>query len=198
MTKDGTALVTKQTAERRSSRRRLFAPVDLHSVRSREDLVALSRSGYAGIRLAGHLVMPEMGDAELVSLIALLRDARGVGLRVSWSGDCGALKVGGLCHLDPPRRPDGSFAWSAQRGGSLVVRRGPTFLAVEDTRHGGRRRIDVDRSEPAAAVLDESRWGRALTPAESAGLDALELHDLVFRAGDHGVGIAVRQGVWCV
>ncbi|MDT9700461.1 DUF5825 family protein [Streptomyces sp. P17] len=190
--------MTKQTAERRSNRRRLFAPVDLHSVRSREDLVALTRSGYAGIRLTGHFAMPEMGDAELVSLIALLRDARGVGLRVSWSGDCGALEVGGLRHLDPPRRPDGSFAWSAQQGGSLVVRRGPTFLAVEDTRHGERRRIDVDRSEPAAAILDESRWGRTLTPAEAANLDALELHDLVFRAGDHAVGIAVRQGVWCV
>ncbi|WP_431955102.1 DUF5825 family protein [Actinacidiphila sp. bgisy167] len=162
-------------------------------MRSREDLVALTRSGYAGVRLTGHFAMPEMGDGELVSLIALLRDARGVGLRVSWSGDCGALR-----HLDPPRRPDGSFAWSAQQGGSLVVRRGPTFLAVEDTRHGERRRIDVDRSEPAAAVLDESRWGRTLTPAEAASLDALELHDLVFRAGDHGVGIAVRQGVWCV
>jgi len=190
--------VTKQTAERRANRRRLFAPVDLGSVRGREGLVALTRSGYAGIRLVGHFAMPEMGDAQLVSLIALLRDARGVGLRVSWSGDCGALEVGRLRHLDPPRQPDGSFAWSAQQGGSLVVRRGPTFLAVEDTRHGERRRIDVDRSEPAAAVLDDSHWERTLTPAEAGSLDALELHDLVFRVGDHGVGIAVRQGVWCV
>ncbi|GAA0270961.1 hypothetical protein GCM10010302_05650 [Streptomyces polychromogenes] len=190
--------MTKQTAERRSNRRRLFASADLHSVRSREDLVALTRSGYAGVRLTGHFPLEEMGDGELVSLIALLRDARGVGLRVSWSGDCGTLEVGGIRHLDPPRRPDGSFAWSAQQGRALLVRRGPTFLAVEDTRHGERRRIDVDRSEPAAAVLDESRWGRTLTPAEEASLDALELHDLVFRAGDHAVGIAVRQGVWCV
>ncbi|MFF5022741.1 DUF5825 family protein [Streptomyces collinus] len=172
--------------------------MNLHAMQGREDLVTLTRSGYAGVRLAGHFAMPEMGDRELVSLIALLRDARGVGLRVAWSGDCGALEVGCLRHLDPPRQPDGTFAWSARQGESLVVRRGPTFLAVEDTRHGERRRVDVDRSEPAAAVLDASRWGHTITPAEAASLQALALHDLVFRSGDHGVGIAVRQGVWCV
>ncbi|MEU1256317.1 DUF5825 family protein [Streptomyces chartreusis] len=191
-------MVTKQAVERRSNRRRLFAPVNFHSMQSRESLVALTRSGYAGVRLAGHFAMSEMSDRELVSLIALLRDARGVGLRVSWSGDCGALEVGCLRHLDPPRQSDGTFAWSAQQGESLVVRRGPTFLAVEDTRYGDRRRLDIDRSEPAAAVLDESRWGRTITPVEAASLHALDLHDLVFRSGDYCVGIAVRQGVWCV
>ncbi|MFG1665211.1 DUF5825 family protein [Streptomyces sp. Y7] len=190
--------MTKQTAERRSNRRRLFAAVHLHSMQSREDLVTLTRSGYAGVRLAGHFALSEMGDRELVSLIALLRDARGVGLRVSWSGDRGALEIGCLRHLDPPRQSDGTFAWSAQQGASLVVRRGPAFLAVEDTRYGERRRFDIDRSEPAAAVLDASRWGHTITPEEAASIHALELHDLVFRSGDHGVGIAVRQGVWCV
>ncbi|MFJ4479470.1 DUF5825 family protein [Streptomyces xanthochromogenes] len=191
-------MVTKQTAERRSNRRRLFAPVNLQSVQSRENLVTLTRSGYAGVRLVGHFAMSEMGDRELVSLIALLRDARGVGLRVSWSGDCGALEVGCLRHLDPPRQSDGTFAWSARQGEALVVRRGPTFLAVEDTRYGERRRVDIDRSEPAAAVLDDIRWGHTITPVEAASLHALELHDFVFRSGDHCVGIAVRQGVWCV
>ncbi|MDF3298386.1 DUF5825 family protein [Streptomyces tropicalis] len=190
--------MTKQAAERRSNRRRLFAPVDLHATQSREDLVVLTRSGYAGVRLVGHVAMSEMGDRELVSLIALLRDARGVGLRVSWSGDCGAVEVGCLRHLDPPRQSDGTFAWSAQQGESLAVRRGPTFLAFEDTRYGERRRVDIARSEPAAAVLDEVRWGRTVTSAEAASLHALELHDLVFRSGDHCVGVAVRQGVWCV
>ncbi|MEU6543045.1 DUF5825 family protein [Streptomyces sp. NPDC046859] len=190
--------MTTQTAGRRSNRRRLFAPVSLHSVQSRQDLVTLTRSGYAGVRLAGHFTMPDMGDRDLVSLIALLRDARGVGLRVSWSGDCGALEVGRLRHLDPPRQSDGTFAWPTPQWDSLVVRRGPTFLAVEDARHGERRRIDVDRSEPAAAVIDASRWAHRITSEEAASLDALDLHGLVFRSGDHCVGIAVRQGVWCV
>ncbi|MGW6956635.1 DUF5825 family protein [Streptomyces chartreusis] len=80
--------------------------------------------------------------------VALLRDARGVGLRVSWSGECGDLDVRCLQYLDPPRQPDGTLAWSPRADAQLLARRGPTFISVDDTRHGPRRRIVIDRSTP--------------------------------------------------
>ncbi|MFG2741702.1 DUF5825 family protein [Streptomyces sp. KS_5] len=92
--------------------------------------------------------------------VALLRDARGVGLRVSWSGECGDLDVRCLQYLDPPRQPDGTLAWSPRADAQLLARRGPTFISVDDTRHGPRRRIVIDRSTPEANVLEAVDWGR--------------------------------------
>jgi hypothetical protein len=139
-----------------------------------------------------------MHDRDLVTLIALLRDASGVGLRVSWSGDWGDQDVGCLQHLDPPHQPDGTYAWSLQAGGSLVARRGPTIISVDDTRHGSRRRVDIDRSAPEAKILEDDGWGHRTTPVERAGLHSLAMNDLAFSSGDYSVGLAVRQGVWCV
>ncbi|WP_327136376.1 hypothetical protein OG585_45565 [Streptomyces sp. NBC_01340] len=86
--------------------------MEFRSVDNRAGLVSLARTGYAGVRLSGHHAMPSMPDRDLVALIALLHDARGVGLRVLWSGECGDLDVRCLQHLDPPHQPDGTFAWS--------------------------------------------------------------------------------------
>ncbi|MFF2193936.1 DUF5825 family protein [Streptomyces sp. NPDC058157] len=168
------------------------------SVEDRAGLVLLARTGYAGVRLSGHHVMPSMPERDLVALIGLLRDARGVGLRVSWSGECGDLDARRLRHLDPPRRPDGTFAWSPRADAQLLARRGPTFISVDDTRLGPRRRIVIDRSAPEASLLEAADWGREITAAERSGTDRLARDGLVFTAGDHGVGLPVRQGIWCV
>lgn len=104
--------MTPPAARPRTSRRQLFATMEFRSVDNRAGLVSLARTGYAGVRLSGHHAMPSMPDRDLVALIALLHDARGVGLRVLWSGECGDLDVRCLQHLDPPHQPDGTFAWS--------------------------------------------------------------------------------------
>lgn len=179
------------------SRRQLFATVELRSVDNRAGLVALARTGYAGARLSGDHLMPSMPDRDLVALVALLRDARGVGLRVSWSGECGDLVVQHLQHLDPPRQPDGSFAWSPRPGGQLLARRGPTFISIDDTRHGARRRIVVDRSTPAGRVLGADDWGREIPTTQRASMESLTLDGLAFSVGDYCVGLPVRQGIWC-
>lgn len=182
----------------RTGRRHLFAKMGFRSVEDRAGLVSLVRAGYAGVRLTGHHVLPAMPDRDLVALIALLRDARGVGLRVSWSGECGELDVGRLRHLDPPRGPDGAFAWSPRADAQLLVRRGPTFLSVDDTRLGPRRRSVIDRSTPAASFLEAVDWGREITAVERAGADGLTRDGLAFSSGGHCVGLPVRQGIWCV
>lgn len=190
--------MTPSAAALRTSRRHLFATMEFRSVDNRAGLVALARTGYAGVRLSGHHVMPSMPDRDLVALIALLRDARGVGLRVLWNGECGELDVQCLQHLDPPRRPDGTFAWSLRADAQLLARRGPTVITVDDTRLGTHRRIVVDRFTPAASVLEGVDWGREITTAERAGMRSLTLDGLAFSSGDYCVGLPVRQGIRCV
>ncbi len=182
----------------RTSRRQLFATIEFRSVDNRAGLVSLTRMGYAGVRLSGHHVMPSMPDRDLVALIALLRDARGVGLRVLWSGECGDLDVRYLQHLDPPRQPDGAFAWSPRADAQLLARRGPTFISIDDTRHGPRRRMVIDRSTPEAKVLEAVDWGREITTMERASIYSLTLDGLAFSSGDYCMGLPVRQGIWCV
>jgi hypothetical protein len=172
--------------------------MELGSVDNRAGLVSLARAGYAGVRLSGRHVMPSMPDRDLVALIALLRDARGVGLRVVWGGECGDLDVRCLQHLDPPHQPDGTFAWSPRADAQLLARRGPTVISVDDTRQGPRRRIVIDRSRPEASVLEAVDWGREITTVERAGIDSLTLDGLVFSSGGYCVGLPVRQGIWCV
>jgi Family of unknown function (DUF5825) len=138
-----------------------------------------------------------MSDRDLVALIALLRDARGVGLRVLWSAECGDLDVRHLQHLDPPHRADGTFAWSPRADAQLLARRGPAFISVDDTRHGARRRIDVDRARPEAGLLEGVDWGREITTGQRAGIHSLTLDGLAFSAGGYCVGLPVRQGIWC-
>ncbi|MDF3298389.1 DUF5825 family protein [Streptomyces tropicalis] len=190
--------MTPPAARPRTSRRHLFATTESRSIGNRADLVSLARTGYAGVRLSGHHVMPSMSDRDLVSLVALLRDARGVGLRVLWSGECGDLDVRCLQHLDPPRRPDGTFVWSPRADAQLLARRGPTVISVDDTRLGPRRRILIDRSTPEAQVLEAADWEREITTTERAGMRSLARDGLAFSSGDYCVGLPVRQGIWCV
>ncbi|ONH22154.1 hypothetical protein BL253_36555 [Pseudofrankia asymbiotica] len=173
-------------------------PMEFGSIDNRASLAALARTGYAGVRLSGHHVMTDMHDRDLVALIALLRDARGVGMRVSWSGECGNLDVRWLRHLDPPRQPDSTLAWSPPSEAFLLARRGPSSILVDDTRAGPRRHIVIDRSTPAAKVLEATDWGRAITPGERAGVQRLAMDGLAFCSGNYCVGLPVRQGVWCV
>jgi hypothetical protein len=198
VTASGLPGAEEPAARPRTSRRHLLATVEFRSVSHRADLVALARTGYAGVRLSGHHVLPAMSDRDLVGLIALLRDARGVGLRVMWSGECGDLDLACLRHLDPPRGPGGGFGWPPRADAQLLARRGPTVISIEDTRPGLRRRIVIDRSTPAADVLEAVDWAHEITAGERAGLHRLAQDGLVFTAGDHCVGLPVRQGLWCV
>lgn len=190
--------MTTPAERRRNSRRELFATITFRSVDNRVGLVALARAGYAGIRLQGNHVLPSLPDRDLVALIALLRDARGVGLRVSWIGEGGGLDLQPFRHLDPPRQPDGSFAWSLRAHAQLHARRGPKYIAVDDTRDGPRRRTLIDRSAPEAAVLDTVNWGTEISAKQQAGVDGLTAAGLAFAAGSYCLGLPVRQGIWCV
>lgn len=191
-------MVTGQVGDRVDARRRLFADVDLAQVDGRCHLVDLAQAGYAGLRLHGWIDPAVLSDLDRVRLVGLLRDARGVGLRVSWKGTTNELDPVMLCHLDPPRRQDGSFGWEPPTTRSLSVRRGPAMLSIDDTRGPDHRRFEVERRSALGAVLDGLSWSRRLG---DIGADPHD-HDhdadrLLFRSGDFVVGVAVRQGVWC-
>jgi hypothetical protein len=92
----------------------------------------------------------------------------------------------------------GTFVWSSRADAQLLARRGPTVISVDDTRLGPRRRIVIDRSTPEANVLEAVDWRRKITTMERAAIHSLTLDGLAFFSGDYCVGLAVRQGIWCV
>lgn len=174
--------------------RALFASWQPGQPHLREDLAPLARQGMRGLRLAGRLDLGPHDAAGATDHLALLRDAAGVGLRVSWRGAVGGVDPALLGHLDPPRGADGAAAWPVPSGLMLTARHGPGFVMVEDRRGGEVRRLLLDTADDVR-MMAEPRYARftADSPAASENaLPALAGHGLFAQLGDWWVRLPVR------
>ncbi|MFM9699995.1 hypothetical protein [Streptomyces europaeiscabiei] len=156
-----------------------------------------------GLDLAGADAADHLDGA----LIAMLRGARGVGLRVlaRTASACRSCEVANAATSTSDASSTSirrvsltAHSYGPRADAQLLARRGPTFISVDDTRPGSRRRIVIDRSTPEANVLEAVDWRREITTMERACIHSLTLDGLAFSSGDCCVGLPVCQGIWCV
>ncbi|MFG2121003.1 DUF5825 family protein [Streptomyces sp. NPDC048710] len=179
-------------AERRKG---LFAAWEPGSPHTRDRLVPVARTGARGFRVTGFLRIGLHSPEQAADHLAFLRDAAGVGLRVSWRGSLDGIPDDPFHHLDPPRDESGKAAWPVPARPLLTLRRGPGFVLVEDGRDGTLTQTIVDRPDWVAA-LTEPRLGcvadDALSPEAARSVRALADQGLFAAIGDHWLALPVR------
>lgn len=186
----------ERTAETASpARRGLFLPWEPGSPHTRDRLVPVARTGVRGFTVAGFLRLGPGSSRTAADHLAFLRDAAGVGLRVSWRGRLEGIPDAPFRHLDPPRDESGKPAWPVPPRPLLTLRRGPDFVLIEDHRDGSPRQTVVDRPGQVRALVDP-----ALGCVSDGELDAgtaesvRSLADSGFFAavGEHWLALPVR------
>lgn len=177
------------------TRRGLFAPWEPGMPHTRDLLVQVARTGARGFRVSGVLRLGPDTAATTADYLAFLRDAAGVGLRVSWRGSLEGISHAPFRHLDPPRDDSGKAAWPVPPRPLLTLRRGPGFVLIEDSRDGRMRRTVVDRPDRIAVLVEpglgciaddglDADTGRAVRALADLGL--------VAAVGDHWLTLPVR------
>lgn len=180
---------------RGQARSPLFAEWAARGPYTRADLVRLARKGFRGLRIVPPVSVSEEDPLLGVSVLQLVRDAVGTGLRVHWEGQVADIETRLLEHLDPPRAADGQPQWPVPRFPYLTVRHGPGFLVVEDRRLPPPGREVVD--EPAL-VSTLTKCGTARprddlsSSRERAALDGLAQRAWVCALGGHFLSLPVR------
>lgn len=177
---------------REGSRHGLLWVVPAGARLTQAELAAIAGEGLRGVRVSGFVDCAVGEPAVLARHLEFLREAAEVGLRARWDGDPQTLPTEAFCHLDPPRRADGSWAWPVPRQPKLTMRHGPGFVLVSDSRVGEARRFIVDDCHEVRLLGESCLRSGELTERERDAMARLAAKGLFFEIGEFWVALAIR------